>query len=297
MTPHPDIRLGTLVPGKADLPTYLRTILPHGFESVSITFWQRIPDDVDLARMATEVRRELEPRGAVVSSLSVFGNPLGVLPIDDETRRDWKRCIDAAKAFGCDLVTGFAGRVVDQPVPESIPRYVEVFAPLAKHAATAGVRLAFENCPMGGDWQRGDWNIAWCPEAWRLMFAALTDANIGLQWEPCHQLCRLVEPLPQLREWLPRVFHVHGKDATIWRDVLRTVGIGGPEAFAHHRHPGFGDTDWRQVIDLLRLKQWRGSIDIEGWHDPVYKDQLELTGQVSALRYLQRCRGGEFIAG
>ena len=37
------------------------------------------------------------------------------------------------------------------------------------------------------------------------------------------------------------------------------------------------------------------SIDIEGWHDPVYKDDLEMTGQVHALRYLKQCRGGDFL--
>jgi CBS domain-containing protein len=35
-----------------------------------------------------------------------------------------------------------------------------------------------------------------------------------------------------------------------------------------------------------------GSIDIEGWHDPVYRDELEMTGQVAGLNYLKRCRGG-----
>ena len=28
---------------------------------------------------------------------------------------------------------------------------------------------------------------------------------------------------------------------------------------------------------------------------PVYKDELEMTGQVHALNYLKQCRGGEYI--
>jgi hypothetical protein len=40
---------------------------------------------------------------------------------------------------------------------------------------------------------------------------------------------------------------------------------------------------------------YKGSIDIEGWHDPVYRDELEMTGQVHGLRYLQQCRGGSFV--
>jgi hypothetical protein len=49
------------------------------------------------------------------------------------------------------------------------------------------------------------------------------------------------------------------------------------------------------VISILRLAGYQGSIDIEGWHDPVYKGDLEMTGQVHALRYLQQCRGGSFV--
>jgi sugar phosphate isomerase/epimerase len=58
------------------------------------------------------------------------------------------------------------------------------------------------------------------------------------------------------------------------------------------RTPGFGDSDWTRVISELRLAGYRGAIDIEGWHDPVYRGELELTGQVRALQYLKECRGG-----
>ena len=66
--------------------------------------------------------------------------------------------------------------------------------------------------------------------------------------------------------------------------------------FAFHRTPGIGDTNWTDVISELRLGGYQGSIDIEGWHDPVYRDELEMTGQVRALNYLKECRGGAFVA-
>ena len=53
--------------------------------------------------------------------------------------------------------------------------------------------------------------------------------------------------------------------------------------FVQMRTPGFGDSDWVRVISELRLAGYRGTIDIEGWHDPVYRDELEMTGQVRAL--------------
>ena len=194
------------------------------------------------------------------------------------------------------MVCGFTGRIVNRPIPESIPRFQEVFAPLARRAEDRGVRIAFENCEMRGTWDYGDWNIAHAPAAWELLFNAVPSPALGLEWEPCHQLVSLVDPLPQLREWLPKIFHIHGKDATIWWDVIRKYGIRGGRQYLHHRTPGFGDTNWTDVISILRLGGWSGSIDIEGWHDPVYRDTLEMTGQVHALNYLKNCRGGPYVA-
>ncbi len=67
------------------------------------------------------------------------------------------------------------------------------------------------------------------------------------------------------------------------------------EPYVYHRTPGFGDTDWTDVITILRQGGFQGSIDIEGWHDPVYRGPLEMTGQVHALEYLKQCRGGPFV--
>jgi sugar phosphate isomerase/epimerase len=203
--------------------------------------------------------------------------------------------IDSAKDFGCDIVSGFTGRLIDVPIPENIERFKAVWTPLAERAADKGVRIAWENCHMGGNWLTGNWNIAHNPDAWELMFDALPMDNVGLEWEPCHQMVQLIQPLPQIREWKKRLFHIHGKDATVRWDLISRHGIGGSECFSWHRTPGFGDTNWTDIISELRFVGYEGSIDIEGWHDPVYKNHLEMTGQVHALKYLKECRGGEFI--
>jgi sugar phosphate isomerase/epimerase len=289
------IKVGTLVSGNGDDPAdYIRQILPHGFESFSITFWQTA-EGVDFADLAARVRDALGDSGAVISSLGIFGNPLETTPIDVETLAGWEACIDNAGLFGADIVAGFTGRLRGQSIDASIPRFKEVFGELTKRAADRGVRLCFENCDMGGDWQSGDWNIAHNPTAWEMMFDAVPADNLGLEWEPCHQMVSLIDPMPQLRQWLGKIFHVHGKDCTIHWDVVRRYGVHGPKPFAFHRTPGFGDSNWTDIISDLRLGGFTGSIDIEGWHDPVYRDALEMTGQVHALNYLKRCRGGDFV--
>lgn len=287
------IRIGTLASANNGA-NYLKQILPHGFESFSLTFWQRL-GSTDIKKLADEVNAVLAGTGVVISTVSIFGNPLENEPIDQETRQGWETLIDNVHLFGADIVTGFTGRLRGKPIPESIGRFKEVFGPLAKRAADKGVRLAFENCDMGGTWETGDWNIAHNPTAWELMFNAVPMDNLGLEWEPCHQMVSLIDPLPQLRKWVSKMFHLHGKDATIYWDVVREHGVHGPHPFAFHRTPGFGDTNWTDVISELRRGGFKGSIDIEGWHDPVYRDALEMTGQVHGLNYLKQCRGGSFV--
>lgn len=302
-----DIRIGTLVNVGMKSPEYIRQILPYGFESFSLTFWQTTKG-IDWKKLAAGVKETLKDSGAVISSLGVFGNPLETEAKDKETLLGFEEAIDNAHLFDCDIVAGFTGRLRNRPIDESLPRFKEVWTPLAKRAKAKKVRIAFENCDMGGSWTTGDWNIAHNPVAWEMMFKAVPFENVGLEWEPCHQMVNLIDPMPQLQEWAERIFHVHGKDATVYpdrvkkygvrtsthEDIARKTGSQGAKPFAYHRTPGFGDSNWTNIISELRMAGFKGSIDIEGWHDPVMRGELEMTGQVAGLKYLKQCRG-EYI--
>ncbi len=289
-----DIRIGTLVRGTGDPIRYIEEILPHGFESLGIMFWQSL-GGANPKKLAADVEAVLAGTGVVVSTLGIFGNPLEKGTKDKETLAGWRKLIDHAHLFDCDIVCGFAGRLRGKPIDESMPAFKKVFGPLARKAKAKGVRLAFENCDMGGTWASGDWNIAHNPTAWEMMFDAVPQENVGLQWEPCHQMVSLIDPLPQLRAWVEKIFNLHGKDATVYWDVVREYGVHGPKQFAWHRTPGFGDSNWTDIITELRRGGFKGSIDIEGWHDPVYRGELEMTGQVHGLNYLKQCRGGNYV--
>ncbi len=291
---HEKIRIGTLVNGGAGTKKYMEQIIPHGFESFSIT-WFGTLGNTNIKKLAREVNQALDGTGIKVSCLGMFTNPLEKGEKDKEGLKGWRKLIDNAHLFGTDMVCGFTGRLRGEPIDKSIKRFKQVFGPLAKRAADKGVRIAFENCDMGGTWNSGDWNIAHNPTAWEMMFDAVPADNLGLEWEPCHQMVSLIDPIEQLREWAPKIFHVHGKDATVMWDVVRRYGVHGPRQFAYHRTPGFGDSNWTDIISILRLNGFEGSIDIEGWHDPVYRGDLEMTGQVHALNYLKQCRGGSYV--
>jgi len=287
------IKIGTII--EATNIKMISKLIPYGFETFAITFGNTTAGH-NLKTLSDEVKEMLDGTECKISCISVFGNALMDTNAGLDTRNGFYQLIDAAKLFGTDLVTGFAGRVTDKSVEESIPKFKEVFTDICKKAEEKNVRIAIENCSMGGNWGSGDLNIGFSPKAWELMFDAVPYDNFGLQWEPAHQMAQLIDPIPQLRKWVPKIFNLHGKDSTIAWDVVKERGIYSGENYVWDRTPGFGDSNWTNIISILRMNGFEGSIDIEGFHDPVYRDELEYTGQIHALNYLKNCRGGDIIS-
>ncbi len=280
-----DIRIGTLV-GINKAPSHIPQIIGHGFESFQLTGGFGVTE-VDYKKVAEQTLAAVDGK-AVISSIGYFGNPL----MKEEDARLFGEYIDNAHLFGTNIVVGFAGALDGQPVMESMPQFKKVWEPLAKRAADKGVKIGFENCDMGGWWHAARYNVAHSPTFWDAMWNDIPGDVLGLCWEPCHQMVSLIDPIPQLRKVINKVWHVHGKDATIAWDVVKEKGIRGGVPYVWHRTPGFGDTNWSDVVTILRLNKYKGSIDIEGWHDPVYRGDLEMTGQVHGLNYLKNARGG-----
>ena len=149
---------------------------------------------------------------------------------------------------------------------------------------------------MSGCWQRATCNIAINPRAWEAMFNEVTSDAVGLEWEPAHQLIQLIDPIAELRKWVKKVYHVHGKDASVdWAYVRENGVLCDTDCYAPERTPGFGDTNWRDVFSILHLGGYAGDICVEGYHDPVYRGEWETTAQKHALSYLKWCRGGDYI--
>ena len=213
----------------------------------------------DLPRLAGELREAIGDADVKIDTLGMFGNPLEDDDLDRQTLAGWKALIDNAHLFGARNVAGFTGRVRGQPLEASLPAFKKVWGELAaprRRQGRAGSRS--RTAPWTATGRRGDWNIAHNPDAWELMFDALPNDNLGLEWEPCHQLVYLIDPMPQIRKWAPKFFHVHGKDATVRWDVVREHGVFGKHPFVQMRTPGFGDSDWTRVISELRLAGYTG---------------------------------------
>jgi sugar phosphate isomerase/epimerase len=281
--------LGALIYADAALELIPR-LLDRGFESFQIAFWGDT-GGCDLPALADKLAAALEGSGARASSLGVYGNTLdpegGTLP-------SLVALIDAAPRFGVPLVSCFAGRLPGHSVPDSIPRWKEVFTPLSEKAEAKGLRICLENCRLGDTWKAGKWNIAINPDAWELLFSALPGAPIGLEWEPSHQILAFADPLAQLEAWAPRVLHVHGKDATLDRRALALRGAYGSTKTGREALPGSGDTDWCALIATLLRAKYSGSIDVEppcedGKREAAFESYEKAFSALSSARRAAEC--------
>lgn len=283
------IKIGTCIPGNK-ATTWLPPLVKAGFETVAINNHMSLYG-IKLEEHSKLVLGMLEGTGVEVSTLGYYCNAVQ----NEDHKKTLEYVIDCAKLYGAKTVATFGGGLEGKSVDESMSKFGEVFRELSKRAEDNGVRIAIENCPMGGTWDNLTCNLAINPRAWEMMFNEVDSPALGLEWEPAHQMIQLIDPLPQLRKWVGKVYHVHGKDASVdWAAVKEYGVLCNTDRYAPERLVGFGDTDWRDVISILHYGGYEGDICVEGYHDPVYSGEWEMTGQLHALNYLKWCRGGEF---
>lgn len=283
------IRIGTCIPGQ-----YAHEWMPHlakaGFETAAICFHMQYYG-IDIAEQGPRLKELAAEKGVEITTLGYYCNPLE----HEDHLHNLEKAIDCAHLYGAKTVATFAGAYEGRPIDTAFTRFGEVFRELSKRAEDRGLKLAIENCPMGGTWQSATDNIGINPRAWEAMFNEVPSEALGLEWEPAHQMIQLIDPIAQLRKWAKKVYHVHGKDATIDRHAVEEYGVLCPtDWYAPQRTPGFGDCDWRDIIYILHINGYEGDICVEGYHDPIYKGEWEMTAQLHALKYLRWCRGGDF---
>ena len=283
------ISIGTCIPG-SNFRKWVPSLMDKGFENFTVNFHMSLGDE-NLDVLSKDVNAILKDSGKKIATLGFYCNALS----NAEHEKTLHEAIDRAKDFGTDTVSTFAGGLEGESVDASMPRFKKVFSELVKHAEDAGVKLAVENCPMGGTWKKVTCNIGFNPHAWDMMFNEVPSDSLGLEWEPAHQQAQLIDPIANLRKYVHKIIHVHAKDATVKHDLIASEGIIGAAAPVDFRFPGFGDCDWRKVFEILQGAGYEGCCSIEGYHDHYFSKELEFTGQLHALKYLKWARGGEYI--
>ncbi|MHA6729223.1 sugar phosphate isomerase/epimerase family protein [Devosia sp. A369] len=250
-----------------------------GFTALEIACWPRSGGEtrryagtshIDVATLspgqAADINQELAARGLSISGLGYYPNPLHA----DAGHREaviahLKQVITAAGLLKVKVVNSFMGGDRALNVEDNWARAKTIFAPIVAHARDAGVTLAFENCPMifsQDEWPGGH-NIAYSPRIWRRIFETWGD-GVGMNYDPSHLVWQMIDQPRFIREFGPKMVHVHAKDVMIDRDGLyengiMSVGIG----WQIPRMPGLGDIDWAQFFSGLYRAGYDGPVIIE----------------------------------
>ena len=259
----------------------------EGFACVELMCWPAGKADrryagvthLDVSRLDADavgrVHDLVKKYGVAISGLGYYPNPL--MP-DDEGRRVTVEhigaVIDAAKALGLGVVNTFIGRDHTKSLAEQWPLFDEVWPGLIRRAESAGVKIAIEHCPMlfsDNEWPGGK-NLAVAPAVWRQMFDRVPGPTLGLNFDPSHLIWQMIDIPRAVREFGPRIYHVHAKDERIDRDRLHEHGVMG---LGWHvpKLPGLGDVAWGPFFAALTDVGYKGPVCIEV-EDRAYEGSL-----------------------
>ncbi|MHB8523389.1 MAG: sugar phosphate isomerase/epimerase family protein [Limisphaerales bacterium] len=239
---------------------------------------------------AAEIAAEARTRNLRISAIgALYQNPLDPRQTD-QARSVFLRAIEVAAHIGVKTVAGFPGAVIEtelnerggnpvyKPFENYLPQLLAFWEPLAQFAADHGVRIAFEHCPQGVyHLPIMGYNMLAQPAMWERLFNETKFANLGIEWDASHLMCQFIDPVSNIHRFGSRIFHVHAKDAHINRELLEAYGICHP-GVAEHRMPGLGQANWAEIVHALLRSGYDSDLNIEGWHDPIYRNHAPEEG-------------------
>ncbi|TME83111.1 MAG: sugar phosphate isomerase/epimerase [Chloroflexi bacterium] len=263
-----------------DLEELARWAAGERFQTLEIACWPVVTGDrrryagvshIDVDKLdqagAQKIRKLLEGHGLEISSLAYYPNNLDP---DPEVRSDahdhLRKVILAAETLGVGLVGTFIGRDQNRSVADNLEEVRKVWPDLARFAGQHGVTIVIENCPMifsADEWPGGK-NLAYSPAIWRRLFEIVDAKNFGLNLDPSHLVWQFIDYERAVREFGPRIHHVHAKDMEIDRDGLFEQGVmSAGVGWQIPRLPGLGEIDWGRFIAALYRVGYQGAISIE----------------------------------
>lgn len=252
-----------------DLNKIVEYLDNEGFDGIVLNAHRGSPLDLrnfDDAKLAA-LQDLLASKNFGISSVADMS--LNLLHPDDNERNAMiaytRDLIDVSARLGVGLVSMFAGRDPEKSVEDNIPRFKEVFTPLADYAGERGVRIAFENCPLFEEFPYRGRNIAYAPAIWDMMFDAVPAANLGIEYDTAHPVWLMQDLNKPIFDYASRIFHIHFKDCHVDKQVLHDQSIYG-HGWWTYETPGDGDIDWESFFDSLRQIGYSGdwTFDLKG---------------------------------
>ncbi len=277
----------------------------HGFTCVEVMCWPPGKAErryagvthIDVSALneagIRSIRAAQEQHGVAISALGYYPNALSADSAEaEQAAAHLPRVIEASAALGIGVVTSFIGRDPKRSIDDNWPRMLDTWGPLVDLAASRGVRIAIENCPMlftADEWPGGK-NLATTPAIWRRLFRDIGRPNLGLNYDPSHMIWQQMDYLAPIHEFADRIFHVHAKDARIDRAALDQHGVlSYPKLWHTPKLPGLGDVRWGAYFAALGDIGYRGPVAVEV-EDRSFEDSLERrkSALILSQRYLSQ---------
>lgn len=276
----------------------------NGFACIEVMCWPKglaerryagvthIDVDALTDEKAAEINALLKQKNVYISGLGYYPNPLD----PDHEKRDFyfghiRKVIAAAARLGVPVVNTFIGRDPRLNLDENLEQFRAYWRAVITYAETLNVKIGIENCPMlftYDEWPGGK-NLAISPAIWEKMFTAVLSDHFGLNYDPSHMIWQQMDYLKPLEEFKHKLFHIHLKDAKLYREKLDRVGImATPLEYHSPKLPGLGDVDWKKFLDGVRESGYSGPVVIE-FEDKMYETSKEkiVEGMLKTRDYLQ----------
>ncbi len=224
----------------------------------------------DVGRDGDSVGRQVVDAGLRIGSVDLF-DMTNMIAADKAQRADAiarnTEYVTACAAYG--LVNHFLVMLPenkDLPRAENFGYLVDSFNQLAPTLEKNNARLVIEGWPGPGA-------LCCTPEGYRAFFKACPSKAMGVNYDPSHLIRMGIDPLRFLKEFVRRVYHVHGKDTELFADNLYEYGHEQPPTFAQempfgsmawrYTIPGHGVTSWTQIFSILKDAGYAGCVSIE----------------------------------
>lgn len=275
----------------------------NGFTALELSAW---PVDnardysgtqLDAARLdqaeAARIRALFDQHHLTISCVTYCDNNLAHDPAERARYLNHLQAvIRAAALLGAPTVSTFIGRDITLTLEQNLEEAKQVFTPIVAEAKRLGVKIGIENCPMP-DWQFEGLagNVAFSPALWARLFELIPAENFGLNFDPSHLAWLGVDYLAALRDFAPRIFHMHAKDTEIFPERRSRYSIMEPShgVWWRYRMPGLGMIDWGAFIGTLRKIGYNGTLSTEH-EDPEWEGSEEKVkrGLILGREHLQK---------
>jgi len=155
-------------------------------------------------------------------------------------------------------------------VRENFKFAVEGYAALAAGIAGSGAKIVIEGYPGSYPWYPA---LCCTPANLREFFKETAAESLAINFDPSHLIRMGIDPVRFLREFGPRVAHVHAKDTEIFEEriyefgTLQQSALSKPYPYGGHfwRYaiPGNGIAPWGRLLTILKDAGYGGGISIE----------------------------------